>query len=164
MRSCASSIVDPGMVASAQWCAAEASSTRTTTNLQPFEHAVARSDVYGADFSLAQWRARIGSRPMAGRTARPAVEQPGPQLVAGAALPSTCLALVRRLRHLSAAGRVELEMLHGSLSGAMVLVAQPFSADGRELPKSVLKSPQAASCVLAASPRRRLHQAVLCSA
>ena len=34
---------------------------------------------------------------------------------------------------------MELKQLVGSLSGAQVLVAKPFSGDGRELPSSVLK-------------------------
>ena len=46
---------------------------------------------------------------------------------------------MRQLRHLRASARVELKQLVGSLSGAQVLVAKPFSGDGRELPSSVLK-------------------------
>ena len=46
---------------------------------------------------------------------------------------------MRQLRHLRASPHVELKQLVGSLSGAQVLVAKPFSGDGRELPSSVLK-------------------------
>ena len=87
--------------------------------------------------SLAQWRARATAGEEA-EAPRADEEWVGPA-VACAGVPEACLALVRRLRQFRAASRVKVHRLLGSLSGAQVLVATPFGADGCELPKSVLK-------------------------
>ena len=87
--------------------------------------------------SLAQWRARASAGEEA-EAPRADKEWAGPE-VACTGVPEACVALVRQLRQFRAASRVKLTKLQGSLSGAQVLVARPFGADGCELPRSVLK-------------------------
>ena len=65
----------------------------------------------------------------------------GPQIevVEPAELSTACLELVARLNECASARAVKLTLLHGSFSGAKVLLMSPKRADGRELPTSVLK-------------------------
>ena len=55
--------------------------------------------------------------------------------------------LVRRLSNIDGVRRVVLSKLHGSFSGALVLIMQRFRPDGRELPMSVLKYDMATDIV-----------------
>jgi len=77
-----------------------------------------------------------------------AEEQSGPELVYNVHpnperhLPDGslgCLRPIGRLRSFYSVSKVEVTKLHGSHSGALVLLAKPFSADGTELPSCVLK-------------------------
>ena len=52
---------------------------------------------------------------------------------------SDCVPAIRAIREFQTCRKVEVTKLHGSFSGALVLLAKPFGADGRELPSSVLK-------------------------
>ncbi len=54
-------------------------------------------------------------------------------------LPKGCAALVAKLGGCMHAHRVELEIMHGSRSGAVVLLMTPYRADGQMLPISVVK-------------------------
>ena len=47
--------------------------------------------------------------------------------------------MVHRLHDVQGAGRVELAKLHGSFSGALVLLMVLYRRDGQELPTTVLK-------------------------
>ena len=65
----------------------------------------------------------------------------GPQIevVKPAELSTACLELVARLNECASARAVKLTLLHGSFSGAKVLLMAPTRRDGRILPTSVLK-------------------------
>ena len=63
----------------------------------------------------------------------------GPQIEGPEDLSSVCKGLVARLPSCASAHSVKLSLLHGSFSGAKVLLMAPTRRDGRELPTSVLK-------------------------
>jgi hypothetical protein len=50
-----------------------------------------------------------------------------------------CVPAIRAIREFQACRKVKVTKLHGSFSGALVLLAKPFDAHERELPSSVLK-------------------------
>ena len=52
---------------------------------------------------------------------------------------SDCVPVIRAIREFRTCPKVEVKKLHGSFSGALVLLAKPFGADRCELPSSVLK-------------------------
>ena len=54
-------------------------------------------------------------------------------------VPEECKQLVALLMDCQGAAQVKLSLLHGSYSGALVLIAEPSRADGMVLPSTVVK-------------------------
>ncbi len=52
---------------------------------------------------------------------------------------SDCVPAIRAIREFQTCRKVEVIKLHGSFSGALVVLAKPFGANQRQLPSSVLK-------------------------
>jgi len=77
-------------------------------------------------------RSTLLPEPLLGGRHGPAIEGPED-------LGSVCKELVAKLPSCTSARSVKLSLLHGSFSGAKVLLMTPTRADGRELPTSVIK-------------------------
>ena len=91
---------------------------------------------------LADWPSRLQLSTTAARGAQQTEDGEDSEVVCKDSeepLPKGCAALVAKLGGCMHAHRVELEIMHGSRSGAVVLLMTPYRADGQMLPISVVK-------------------------